>query len=76
MDEGRERKHLAQADQHIAKLNTRIAQQREMVARMIKAGHSSEVAESMLKTLEEGLRMMERHRRSILETLNKGAVTE
>lgn len=53
-----------------------LSRQRDTVARMIKAGHSSEVAESMLKTLEESLRMMERHRRSILQALNKGAVTE
>ena len=76
MDEVRGRKHLAQVDQHIAKLNTRIAQQREMVERMIKAGHSSEVAESMLMTLEESLRVMTRRRESILWNLNKGAATE
>ena len=76
MDEAQESKRLARAGQRIARLETRIAQQREMVERLKKDGHSSEAAEAMLTTLEGTLLVMVRHRERILRTLNKGAATD
>jgi hypothetical protein len=72
MDPDRERKHLAQADRHIAAAKKRIARQRVIVQAAIDKGQPSEEAEAMLAILERSLRAFERHRQSILDALAKG----
>jgi bifunctional non-homologous end joining protein LigD len=57
-----ERKHLVQADRHIAECKAHIAHQRKVIETLLKKGHSPELAESLLHTLERCLRSFERHR--------------
>jgi hypothetical protein len=51
------RKHLAQADRHIAECKAHIGQQRKLIESDAK-GHSTEVAEAMLDALKETLRAL------------------
>jgi hypothetical protein len=52
-----ERKHLVEADRHIAECKEYIAKQRERIERAIEQGRSTEVAETTLEALEERLRV-------------------
>jgi hypothetical protein len=67
----RERAHLAEADRHIAECKAHIAHQRAVIERAIRAGHPTDVAESVLDSLEESLRAFERTRRLIIERLKE-----
>jgi len=71
VDPDQERKHLAQADRHIAETKKRIARQRVIVQNAINNGHRSIEAESMLRAFEESLRLFEKHRQLILNFLAK-----
>jgi hypothetical protein len=71
MDDAQEQRYLAQADRHIAELKVHIAQQRVMIKRMVEAGQSTEVAESMLETLDAMLRAVELHRKFILSRVER-----
>ena len=59
-------RYLLQVDRHIAELKVHIVQQQAFVQRIVEAGISTELAESMLETLEGNLRAFERHRKFIL----------
>jgi hypothetical protein len=50
------REHLAQADRFITECQNRIARQREIIATAYEKGHPTDLAESMLRALEESLR--------------------
>jgi hypothetical protein len=69
----RKREHLAQVDQHIAECEAHIARQREIIQDAVEQGHPADLSEGMLRAMEESLRAFERHRRVILERLQKKA---
>jgi hypothetical protein len=60
MNAEREHKHLAQADRHIAEIEE-----------LSMGGQPLHEAISMLRLLKDHLRIMERHRQSILDELEK-----
>jgi hypothetical protein len=62
--------HLAQADRLIANCLDRIARQREVITTDYEQGLPTDVAESMLRALEESLRAFEKHRQYIFDRLN------
>jgi hypothetical protein len=66
-----ERKHLVETDRHIAECKAHITKQRELIERAIQKGHSTEVAETTLETLETSLRAFERQRRLLLDRLQE-----
>jgi hypothetical protein len=66
-----ERKHLVEIDRHIDECKNYIAKQRELIERAIQRGRSTEVAETTLEALEEGLRAFERQRRLLLDRLKE-----
>jgi hypothetical protein len=61
--------HLVQADRLIADCLDRIARQREVIRTEYEQGLPTDVAESMLRALEESLRAFEKHRQYIVEQL-------
>jgi hypothetical protein len=60
---------LAEADRLIADCMHRIARQREVITTRYEEGLPTDVAESMLRALEESLRLLEKHRQYIVERL-------
>jgi hypothetical protein len=60
---------LAEADRLIADCIDRIARQREVITTRYEQGLATDVAESMLRALEESLRAVEKHRQYIIERL-------
>jgi hypothetical protein len=60
------REHLAQAERFIAESQNRIARQREIITTAYENGLPTDIPESMLRALEEGLRALEKHRQLIL----------
>ena len=71
MNTEHERKHLAQADRHIAELKKDIARQWQIIEELSLGGRPLHRAISMLSLLRGHLRIMERHRQSILDKLEK-----
>jgi hypothetical protein len=69
MDRAQEQRHLQKADQDIAECRDRIKRQRLLVNRVAALGHDTEIARSILRTLQGTLRVMEDHRRIILDRL-------
>jgi hypothetical protein len=67
----REHKHLAHADRHIAELKKDIARQWQIIEELSMRGQPLLEAISMLRLLKDHLRIMERHRQSILDQLEK-----
>jgi hypothetical protein len=65
-----QREHLAQADWFIAECQNRIARQREIITAAYESGHPTDIPESMLRVLEENLRLLEKHRELILARMN------
>ena len=59
-------KYLAQANRQIAELTVQIARQRVIVKDALDTGQRSEMAVSLLDTLEGSLRLFEKHRVLIL----------
>ena len=59
-------RHLAQVERHIVEGRVHITQQRAIIQRMVEAGVSTELAKSMLETLEGNLHAFERHRKFVL----------
>ena len=55
------RRHLAQADWHIAECKAPIARQEQLIRRMTQRGQSTEWAEDMLIALKMSLRAFEKH---------------
>jgi hypothetical protein len=74
MEAGHEHRHLAQVDRYIAEAKVHIAQQRALIQRMIDAAQSTELAESMLETLEGNLHAFERHRKFILQSRENAGI--
>jgi hypothetical protein len=66
-----EKKHLAQANRHIAELMVQIDRQRVIVKYALDAGQRSETAESLLHTLEKSLGLFEKHRELVLDQLKR-----
>jgi hypothetical protein len=66
-----EQSHLALADRHIAAIQARIKRQREIVARFKVDGHDATLAVQMLDTMLDTLAAFERHRNTIIETLDQ-----
>ena len=62
--------HLAQADRLIADCLDRIARQREVIRTEYEQGLPTDIAQSMLRALEESLRAFEKHRQYIITRLN------
>jgi hypothetical protein len=71
MIEQQERECLAQVDRHIAECQSHIAGQREIIHQAVERGQPADLAEGMLRALEESLRAFERHRQVILERMKK-----
>jgi hypothetical protein len=65
----RTREHLAQVDRYIAECNAHIVRQREIIQDAVEQGQPADLAEGMLRALEESLRAFERHRQVILERI-------
>jgi hypothetical protein len=63
--------HLAQANRYIAEMKADIARERVILEHALDAGHSLEVAESMLHALEGALRIFEKHRQLVLDQLKR-----
>jgi uncharacterized membrane protein len=61
--------YLAQANREIAELAVQTARQRVIVKHALDTGQRSEMAESLLDTLEGSLRLFEKHRILILGQL-------
>jgi len=70
MDRERERKHLAEADRHIAECKSHIVRQHEILKKFAGDTHGAELADSMLHALEGSLRALERLRALIMERLH------
>jgi hypothetical protein len=66
------RRHLAQADRHIASSLTLIERQRELIATLERNGRDSLAARArqLLALFEETLRLMQAHREMILRALS------
>jgi hypothetical protein len=67
----RHHEHLDQADRLIADCLNRIARQREVIATEYEEGLPTQVAESMLRALEESLRALEKHRQFVIDQVKK-----
>jgi hypothetical protein len=65
------KRHLAQANGHIAELKVQIARQRVIVKYARETGQRSEMVESLLDALEGSLRIFEKHRELILAQLQR-----
>ena len=65
------RSHLDRANRYIAELRADIARERVVIEHALDAGYPSEVAESMLHTLEGALRIFEKHRQLVLDQLKR-----
>jgi hypothetical protein len=71
LNRAQEKKHLAQANRHIAELTVQIVRQRVIVKHALDMGQPSEMAESLLHALEESLRAFEKHRELILDQFKR-----
>ena len=67
-----ERKHLAEADRHIAKWRARITRQQKRIRQLTLIGQSTLWARDMLGAMEASLRAFERHRERIVSALDAG----
>ena len=65
-DQEQERRHLAQADRHIAECKTLIARQEQLVRRIAQRGQPTDWAKDTLWALESSLRAFEAHRKLIV----------
>ena len=70
MDADRERKHLEEADRHIANAKATIEQQKKIIEKLIQEKHGTKVAVSLLHAMEHSLQAFEQHRKTILELLD------
>ena len=60
------RRHLAQADQHIAASSHLIARQEALIAKLERNGHDASAARHLLALFQETLRQMQAHREMLL----------
>jgi hypothetical protein len=71
MNAEREHRQLAQADRHLAELKKDIVRQWQVIEELSLGGQPLHEAISMLRLLKDHLRIMEHHRQSILDELEK-----
>jgi hypothetical protein len=71
MNRAWEQEHLDQAYRHIAELKAHIVRQRVLLKDALDTGQPSELAESMLRALEESLGAFEKHRELVLDQLKR-----
>ena len=69
-DPDQERRHLAQADRHIAECKSLIARQEELVRRITQRGQSTDWAEDTLNAFQSSLDAFEAHRKLIVSAIN------
>src|SRR5215831_4583062 len=69
MNCAQEQKHLAQANGHIAELTVQIVRQRVIVKYALDTDQPLEMAESLLRALEQSRRAFEKHRELIFDRL-------
>jgi hypothetical protein len=67
-----EREYLAQADQHIAESEQRLANQIHVIEGMIQNGHNTSLAEECLLHLQQGLEQWRARRQLILARWGRG----
>ena len=65
-----ERRHLAEADQHIEEAEVRIARQKALIAELATDGHDTREAEKLLGIFITTLNTMQEHRGTILRELS------
>jgi hypothetical protein len=70
---GMERKHLAEADRHIAKCKAQVARQQKIIRQMTLRARSTLWARDMLGVLETSLRAFERHRERVVSGSDAGS---
>jgi hypothetical protein len=58
---------IAQAEEHIADGEQRIARQRELIAELERDGHDTKEAHGLLETMVKLLEQMQRHRDYLVE---------
>ena len=67
----RVQEHLAQANGQLAQLTVQIVRQRVIVKYALDTDQPSEMAESLLRALEQSLRAFEKHRELVLDQLKR-----
>jgi chromosome segregation ATPase len=65
------RQELAEANRHIVESRAQIARQRQLIGQLSADGHDVTDAEKLLRTLEESLEAMQRHREHIRRQLSR-----
>ena len=65
---------LAEADRHLAKAETRVARERELVARMATAGEDASVSREVLEVMERSLALSHRRRELLLQEIATGSL--
>ena len=65
-----ERRHLAQADRHIAHCQDHIVRQRQLIRQLARRGQSTVWAQDMLEALQANLQAFERHRALIVAQMD------
>ena len=65
-----ERRHLAQADRHIAECKALIARQEELVRRIAQRGQPTDWAQNTLRAFESNLRAFEAQRNEIVAQID------
>ncbi|MFL4993275.1 MAG: hypothetical protein ACJ8DV_18580 [Microvirga sp.] len=71
-DVQQEREYLAQADQHIAESEQRLANQIHVIEGMIQNGHNTSLAEERLLHLQQSLEQWRARRQLILARWGRG----
>jgi hypothetical protein len=69
MEAGLLQLHLVQVNRHIVDVKRHIDYQRKFIQDLAREGHETDVAEDLLKRLEDMLAEFEHHRRIVLEGL-------
>ncbi len=64
-------KHLAEADRHIAELKTLISGQETLIGQLAAEEQPTQLAETLLATMKDTLRMFEQHRQLMLAQIEK-----
>jgi hypothetical protein len=63
--------YLAQADRHVAKLKALITDQEALIELLSAVDHSTQLAETLLGTMKDTLRLFEEHRQSMLTQIER-----
>jgi hypothetical protein len=65
--------YLAQADRHVAKLKALITDQEALIELLSADDQSTQLAETLLGTMKDTLRLFEEHRQSMLTQIERPA---